>query len=218
MVWSWRLSHRPDPGDGIGGREMSPGSPRSPRLPAYDRPKPSGIPPTRDARPILAAVSTAGRATCGPRHGYAVIKQVEDLSGGTVHLAAGTLYRTRQGRLPQGWTATSLASSRLSLVSSQLRRPPAHVDTGGSVHRLDIVGVRDLQQHLAAGLGRSSALTSTTKNRHGASDIFLVRLPFYNCQPDGAENRPMTRRHLVPDDLQALPPGVTGAGAAERSR
>ncbi len=28
----------------------------------------------------------------GPLHGYAIIKRVEELSGGRVHLAAGTLY------------------------------------------------------------------------------------------------------------------------------
>ena len=35
---------------------------------------------------VLAALMDA------PQHGYAIIKRVEDLSGGRVHLAAGTLY------------------------------------------------------------------------------------------------------------------------------
>jgi DNA-binding PadR family transcriptional regulator len=39
----------------------------------------------------------------GPRHGYAILKAVEDLSDGRVLLSTGTLYGALQRLLDQGW-------------------------------------------------------------------------------------------------------------------
>jgi DNA-binding PadR family transcriptional regulator len=38
-----------------------------------------------------------------PRHGYSIIKDVEQLSGGRVVLSTGTLYGALQRLLAQGW-------------------------------------------------------------------------------------------------------------------
>jgi DNA-binding PadR family transcriptional regulator len=39
----------------------------------------------------------------GPQHGYAMLKDVESLSGGRLRLSTGTLYGAIQRLLEQGW-------------------------------------------------------------------------------------------------------------------
>jgi len=39
------------------------------------------------------------------RHGYGIMQDVEELSGGRVHLAAGTLYGALTALLSKGWIA-----------------------------------------------------------------------------------------------------------------
>ena len=39
----------------------------------------------------------------GPLHGYGIVKAVETLSGGRVHLAAGTLYTALERMAVDGW-------------------------------------------------------------------------------------------------------------------
>ena len=41
----------------------------------------------------------------GPRHGYAILKNVTQLSGGRVKLSTGTLYGALKRLLEQGWIA-----------------------------------------------------------------------------------------------------------------
>ena len=38
-----------------------------------------------------------------PRHGYGIMQNVESLSGGRVHLAAGTLYGALNSMVEKGW-------------------------------------------------------------------------------------------------------------------
>ena len=38
-----------------------------------------------------------------PRHGYGIMQQTEELSGGRVHLAAGTLYGALNALSAKGW-------------------------------------------------------------------------------------------------------------------
>lgn len=40
---------------------------------------------------------------CTPRHGYGIMQQAESLSGGRVHLAAGTLYGALSNLSDRGW-------------------------------------------------------------------------------------------------------------------
>jgi DNA-binding PadR family transcriptional regulator len=41
--------------------------------------------------------------TSGPRHGYAILKDVQELSGGRVILSTGTLYGAIKRLVDQGW-------------------------------------------------------------------------------------------------------------------
>ncbi|MBR3428942.1 MAG: PadR family transcriptional regulator, partial [Clostridia bacterium] len=40
---------------------------------------------------------------CRPRHGYGIMQQTEELSGGRVRLAAGTLYGALNTLCDKGW-------------------------------------------------------------------------------------------------------------------
>lgn len=42
-----------------------------------------------------------------PMHGYGIMQNVEKLSGGRLHLAAGTLYGAISSMLEKGWIATA---------------------------------------------------------------------------------------------------------------
>ena len=42
-------------------------------------------------------------ALCDPQHGYGIMQTVEELSGGRVRLAAGTLYGALNGMVEKGW-------------------------------------------------------------------------------------------------------------------
>ena len=42
-------------------------------------------------------------ALCDPKHGYGIMQTVEELSGGRVRLAAGTLYGALNGMVEKGW-------------------------------------------------------------------------------------------------------------------
>ncbi|MCC8022698.1 MAG: PadR family transcriptional regulator [Clostridiales bacterium] len=42
-----------------------------------------------------------------PGHGYAVMQKVEEISGGTVRIAAGTMYGAIEHLLKQGWIAAA---------------------------------------------------------------------------------------------------------------
>ena len=48
---------------------------------------------------LMVLVSLAG----GPRHGYSIIKDVEQMSSGRVRLSTGTLYGALQRLLDRGW-------------------------------------------------------------------------------------------------------------------
>ncbi|HBN80394.1 MAG TPA: PadR family transcriptional regulator [Ruminococcaceae bacterium] len=42
-------------------------------------------------------------SVCSPLHGYGIMQKIEALSGGRVHLAAGTLYGALNTMLEKGW-------------------------------------------------------------------------------------------------------------------
>jgi PadR family transcriptional regulator PadR len=69
----------------------------------------------------------------GPRHGYAIIKRSEELSGGRVRMAAGTLYAALD----------RLAGERLihvvdeEIVNGRARRYYALADTGDAALRAE---------------------------------------------------------------------------------
>jgi DNA-binding PadR family transcriptional regulator len=72
---------------------------------------------------ILAALAAA------PRHGYGVIQEVEQLSGGAVKLRAGTLY----GALDRLAEQELITVDREEAVEGRLRRYYRLTDTGAGV-------------------------------------------------------------------------------------
>lgn len=64
----------------------------------------------------------------GPRHGYAIVQEVEALSGGAMRLGAGTLY----GLLDRMLTAGLVAPRGEEVVDGRLRRYYGLTDDGGA--------------------------------------------------------------------------------------
>jgi DNA-binding PadR family transcriptional regulator len=60
-------------------------------------PSPNALPLTEPTLLILLCLSP------GPKHGYAIMKEVESLSDGRVHLSTGTLYGALKRLLDEGW-------------------------------------------------------------------------------------------------------------------
>jgi DNA-binding PadR family transcriptional regulator len=86
----------------------------------------------RDALPLTPAVFQILLAlTDGERHGYAIMQEVAQVSGGKIRLAPGNLYRTLRGLAQQG------------LVEESDERPdPAADDTRRRYYRLTAFGQR----------------------------------------------------------------------------
>jgi len=70
----------------------------------------------------------------GPRHGYSIIKDVEQMSSGRVRLSTGTLYGALQRLLERGW------------IEAAEERDPSR---GRRAYRLTSVGRRNLKQEFA---------------------------------------------------------------------
>ena len=68
-----------------------------------------------------------------PRHGYGIMQQTEQLSGGRVHLAAGTLYGALTSLCEKGW----------------IRPPPAESGSRKKEYQLTAEGVQVLKHELA---------------------------------------------------------------------
>ena len=90
------------------------------------------------------------------RHGYAIIQDVEDRTGGELRLSAGTLYRSIARMVEQG------------LIAEATRRPPAHLDDdrrryyrvtpfGTAVARAEMARLQQLVR-----LARARGLTAET--------------------------------------------------------
>ena len=54
-------------------------------------------------QPLTEALFYILLATRRPVHGYGIIQEVEDLTGGRVHLGPGTLYGAINSLLDKGW-------------------------------------------------------------------------------------------------------------------
>jgi len=78
----------------------------------------------------MVLLSLAGE----PRHGYSIIKDVEQMSSGRVRLSTGTLYGALQRLLDRGWIEPVVEEE-----SSRGRR----------AYRLTSTGRRNLKQELA---------------------------------------------------------------------
>jgi DNA-binding PadR family transcriptional regulator len=102
----------------------------SPRRPSR---RPSAVPDEVDAfLPLPAsAMHVIVALTGGEKHGYAIMRDVESLSGGVVHMGPGTLYGSIKRMIDQG------------LVEETDERPdPALDDQRRRYYRLTDLGVR----------------------------------------------------------------------------
>jgi DNA-binding PadR family transcriptional regulator len=102
---------------------------------------------------ILAAL------VAGPQHGYGIMAEAEDLTGGRVRLRAGTLYTALDRLVADGL----LVVDREEVVDARFRRYYRLTDAGG--HRLAAETELRRQQALvvtrrlrAAGLARGARL------------------------------------------------------------
>jgi len=80
-----------------------------------------------------------------PQHGYGIMQQTEQLSGGRVHLAAGTLYGALNTLCEKGWIAAlkeepgsrrkeyQLTEKGLSILKNELERLQQLVVNGMAV-------------------------------------------------------------------------------------
>jgi DNA-binding PadR family transcriptional regulator len=77
----------------------------------------------------------------GPRHGYAIMKDVEGHTDGTLKMGAGTLYGTLQRLTESGWVAESEAPIAVSLRDERRRfyrlTPDGRKALGSEVSRLE---------------------------------------------------------------------------------
>jgi DNA-binding PadR family transcriptional regulator len=84
----------------------------------------------------------------GERHGYSIMREVEDLSGGRVRLAPGTLYTNIKRLVAAGL-----------LVESDERPDPALDDERRRYYRLTVDG----REAVAAEVGRMEALVARAR-------------------------------------------------------
>ena len=70
-----------------------------------------------------------------PRHGYGIMQNVESLSGGRVHLAAGTLYGALNTLLEKGWIR-ALPGAEDSRKKEYELLPPGRDALLGEIERL----------------------------------------------------------------------------------
>jgi DNA-binding PadR family transcriptional regulator len=87
----------------------------------------------------------------GPLHGYAIIKRAEELSGGRVRLATGTLYTALDRLTTEGYV--QLVSDEI--VNGRVRRSYGLTDPGAAALRAEAVRMAEAAQ-LVTGDGRSA--------------------------------------------------------------
>ncbi|MFU8873767.1 PadR family transcriptional regulator [Micromonospora sp. SL4-19] len=96
---------------------------------------------------ILTALAGA------PLHGYGILQQVGDLSGGDVVLGAGTLYGALDRLAEQGL----IAVDREEAIDGRLRRYYRLTDDGASRLAVEVERLRRNANAAAAGLRRRAA-------------------------------------------------------------
>ena len=111
----------------------------------------------------------------GDRHGYAIIKEVEERSGGSVKLRTGTLYTLLQRLLEEqligemGSTPTSAQAAtggKPTTPTSEPAGPAARADSRRRYYRLTALG----DAVLRAEAQRLEALIGDARRKHVLSD------------------------------------------------
>jgi DNA-binding PadR family transcriptional regulator len=101
----------------------------------------------------------------GERHGYAIIKEVEERSGGTVRLRTGTLYTLLQRLLEERLIGESEAGLSDG-TSGEPGGPAARADSRRRYYRLSALG----DAVLRAEAQRLEALIGDARRKHVLSD------------------------------------------------
>ena len=73
-----------------------------------------------------------------PRHGYGIMQLTEELSGGRIHLAAGTLYRALNALSTKGWII------QLPVEDESRRKEYKLTEKGLQVLRGEVARLREL--------------------------------------------------------------------------
>jgi DNA-binding PadR family transcriptional regulator len=104
----------------------------------------------------------------GERHGYAIIKEVEERSGGSVRLRTGTLYTLLQRLLEEELIAQPEATGRPELGSTPTVEagPAARADSRRRYYRLTALG----DAVLRAEAQRLEGLIGDARRKHVLSD------------------------------------------------
>ena len=82
-----------------------------------------------------------------PRHGYGIMQQVEEMSGGRVRLAAGTLYGALNAMTDKGWI------TMLPVESGSRKKEYQLTDRGFAVLQNEIERLRELVRNGDTVLG-----------------------------------------------------------------
>jgi PadR family transcriptional regulator PadR len=89
----------------------------------------------------------------GPLHGYAIIKRSEELSGGRVHLATGTLYTALDRLAAEGYV--QLVSEEI--INGRARRSYGLTDPGASALRAEAARMAEAARIVTAGTSATAS-------------------------------------------------------------
>ena len=103
---------------------------------------------TEDLREPTLLLLTA--LTAGPRHGYALIEAVAELSGGRVRVKPGSLYGSLDRLAREGL----VRETGTEVVAGRHRRYYALTDAGADVLTAQVARLQELTAAAAAGLRR----------------------------------------------------------------
>ena len=92
----------------------------------------------------------------GPQHGYGILTDIDEISGGAQRLRAGTLYAALDRLTQQGW----VEPDREVVVEGRLRR----------YYRLTATGLDGLERETARLRANLSAATTRLRARSGVAE------------------------------------------------
>lgn len=129
-------------------------------MPADNKNNPSFLPLTPFAFQVLLALAD------GARHGYAIIKEVEERSGGSVRLRTGTLYTLLQRLMKQELIAEPGQARGQVSTPAGAPGPAARADSRRRYYELTSLG----DAVLRAEAQRLEGLIGDARRKHVLSD------------------------------------------------
>lgn len=98
----------------------------------------SNLPLTETTLYILLSLAS------GPRHGYAIMKDVQALSSSRVELSTGTLYSALKRLLDQGWIRRAKDPDPSAANGGRVRKSYVLTDLGSSILQAEVDRLRGL--------------------------------------------------------------------------